>query len=410
MKYFLRLRDESLRENRENGFGANLFYVLCCVILFFVLFLYEKIKMFDYIETGSFSVILIILVMVGIATSVILKENRLNTNLIGKCFLLFLLPVYTLSLMYSLFNPFDSIVRYVMIIMPLLLFMTGYFITLNLNDHAIVFLSAYVVFGCLIAYFVMNYSNSIYYDITRQSASTYSILYMMPFVFCIKKRNIQYFTILLMFVILMMSLKRGGFVAFCLGTTLYLVSLHLRNMNLNKILVVVPVACFLIYAGFWLFEYMDSVTGNLMSARFSDDETGSGRTNIYLDAVSMIMGSSWNEILFGHGWNSFRTMYWGHLPVHNDFLEIVYDHGFYCAIMYLFFWGALLSYAMKMSRLNSFFAPAMWFSLGVFFVNSTVSHIFLEEKHFIIFGLFWGCVSAAFEKESYQNVFLIKKL
>lgn len=375
-----------------------------CVIFFLLMTVYEQNKMFSDVDSGPTSIFALALFIVALLT--LTKGGEWYKSDIGKAFALYLIPVYILSLMHGLFVPLGSMMTHLTIIMPYLFFVAAYQIIHGLNKRSLLFVCSVLMFAYLSFYFLNNNSLNMVKEFTRQTSASYIVLFMLPFALCLKKKLLHYVCFISTFIIMLISLKRGGLIALGLGFVLYSISSRKKEIDLKSVMFYSISIVLIAFVGVSLFNYVNSALSNSITARFVEDQTGSGRSNIYANAIDMIQQSNMFEFIFGHGWCSFEKHYIYHMPAHNDFLEILFDQGCLCGIFYVIFCCTIILFAIKMSKLKSFYAPAMWTSLGIFFVNSTISHVLIYEHFFMIFGLFWGSIVAVFEKEQVESALM----
>lgn len=375
-----------------------------CIVFFLFMTVYEQNKMFSDVDSGPTSIFALALFIIALLT--LTKGGLWYRNDIGKAFALYLIPVYILSLMHGLFVPLGSMMTHLTIIMPYLFFVFAYQIIHGLNKISFLFVCAVLMFAYLSFYFLNNNSLNMVKEFTHQTSASYIVLFMLPFALCSKKRLLHYVCFVSTFIIMLISLKRGGLIALGLGFVLYSISSRKKEIDLKSVLLYSISMLLIVFVGVSLYNYVNSALSNSITARFAGDLTGSGRSNIYANAIDMIQQSNAFEFIFGHGWCSFEKYYIGHMPAHNDFLEILFDQGLLCGLFYVLFCCSIVHFAIKMSKLKSFYAPAMWTSLGIFFVNSSISHVLIYEHFFMIFGLFWGCIVAVFEKEQVESALM----
>lgn len=358
---------------------------------------------------SSNTIIILVLSLMAVAGFVFFKQP-LSRSLISKRFCYLMVFICFIVFFHSLFVPLTPRNLYLFIPLPLLLFYYFRVITQSLQKDSIILWSITVVFLLLVLYFFTNYYANVDYDTEHQQNGSYLILYLFPFLLCHKNTLIRFLFIGVILVVVVFSLKRGGFVALVSALAVYFwisqVSFKSRKKRYLGYLILVIV----VFAIFGTIQYLNDnvLDGLLMNRIESMDETGgAGRLDIYSYYLSFISKDSVVNWIVGHGWyGSIRSGTIG-FTCHNDFLEAFIDFGVFGFLLYASFFMALFKYTLKLIKVKHPYAPAMGASVAIFFVNSMVSHILIYPKCFIVFALFWGFVvsSTSMIKEYQHNNF-----
>ena len=310
-----------------------------------------------------------------------------------ECLIIFF--VYEHSLFYSL----DSSSFYLSIPLPLFLFVFSYNITIEKDVNFLPIISVFMVSVYSIV-FLSNHNTDIY-ELLSVDSGSYTILYYLPILLCLKNKFLRWGSVLLCFITVLLSFKRGGIICLISGLYVYIMICVITGTNwiqrIKRLCVsIVPLA--LIVVGLF---YINEYYGDLIFNRFSQvQETGgSGRNVIFVHVWEMISSSSWFELLVGHGWNTvLRDNYMG-FSAHNDFLECIYDCGVITFIAYLALYINLVRLMLDLLKRNSIYAAPLAASIVMFLTNSLVSHILLYDWHFITFAMFWGYIVACDDKQ-----------
>jgi len=278
-----------------------------------------------------------------------------------------------------------------MIFLPVLLMLTTffYFSAVELKDYHVIII--FFIFVCLSYNYFINrtYIYSQLVDENFTSSAAYSVLYFTPIVLSINIKWIRALVIITTTIVLLLSFKRTGILAFFVAMFLYLLIINKNKIDKYKnINVFVYMVIGIILLGYIMHDF-DS---KFVVERFEDLSTdgGSGRVYIYNKIINLIYNSDIISILFGHGWDAVSRV--NGMPAHNDFLEIIYDFGFIVFIIYVSFVCKLFKYTYKLYKLNNEFIGPMVVSLVIFVVNSMFSHILLYPEYMYPFALFWGGV------------------
>ena len=340
---------------------SRIYYVLLTMVLITYIFFFSKIKI-----KGRFLTSLFLL-------------------LVGTYFLLFV---------HSAFYPLLSNAFYVIALLPLLMlvFMTS--IATEIDEK--IFNNVFVLVFVLLVYFYMqSYDVRVEALYALTSSSAYVILYFLPFVLCGNSKVVKYIAIIATVVVILLSYKRAGIVSLAVALVLYsVVDGLVREDNGNKksrksgffMLALLCIVCYMVFMG------IEGENDNRLMSRFQSisEDKGSGRLDVYVCTWNMIMESDIVGLLFGHGWNSVLRDSPLKLSAHNDLLEVVYDYGLFVASIYIYMICQLVSYAKRLIKEQSRFAPAFCVSVVTFIINSMVSHILLYSNYMSVFTAFWA--------------------
>lgn len=217
----------------------------------------------------------------------------------------------------------------------------------------------------------------------------YYVLFAYPMVLLSGKRLPKIVATILMFIIIFLSLKRGGILAMTVGFVLY-VLLSSKINAARKIIVTVAAGVILLFALPKINEY----TNGSLQVRYEftqnqgDDE---GRAMMYPLVWKAVWSSSFDEIVMGHGNNAVvnDAVVFGN-AAHNDYLEFLYDYGIIGLILLLLYQFRLYGVTRKSYKDDRFFFPAV-FALSCIIVLSMVSIVY-SFYYFLLIIPFW-CVT-----------------
>lgn len=328
------------------------------------------------------------------------RNNMLHTKLL-KRYAVATIVVYVITVFWSLFHVLPTRNVYGYFILPFFAFMFMSVITRIINNDNIIIYSMYIVGVLLAVFYFINYRNNIFYDVGRQSNTSYTVLYFLPIMLCVRNKLLRYFALVITVFAIMFSLKRGGFIALIVGVAVFFyinqISLKAKRLKVGGWLGIIIVA---IIGYYLIIKINSSLIDNLMFDRMNDMQNtgGSGREDIYMDVLHLIGTENFGNFMFGNGWCATMSDTYYRLTAHNDFLEVLYDFGIVAFVFYIMFIVELFRLTRLLIKNKSIYAPAMGASLAIFLVNSMVSHIWIYCQYLLIFAVFWGFINAIEKK------------
>lgn len=235
--------------------------------------------------------------------------------------------------------------------------------------------------------------NQLFVEDEFRTSANYIFLYLGPLLFLSNNKLIKYGSMIIVTVLLVTSLKRGGMI--CLGfgfISYYIVNEMIQKKSdiITKALKLGAIFIFFVIVAVYANEKMGGVIFERFASILSDK--GSGRDKVYKATFDLIINTDFTSFLFGHGWNSVVLKSKANLSAHNDLLEVLYDFGVFALLLYLFVWIELVKYFRSMIRRNSKYAPVMAFTIVSFLVNSMVAHVLLYPSYIASFAIVWGYI------------------
>ena len=388
----------------------NRLYTLVLIVIAASIYLLERNYMFGEDVVGEEAVTSTIyigsLLLFSFLAVLLSWQQPCIKSKFSRRFTSLMIITYVMSLLFSLAHPFESRNTYFFIILPLLIFYSTS--SLDLSKYGELFLWLMTVVAALLwLFYFLNYSNNILYDAERQYNGSYAVLYFLPFLLCHKSNVLRWVSIAMIVFIVMISLKRGGFIAVIVAVAVYFLvtffSLPGRRFGIGHLLILLGA----IFGLFYLVQYINGVVLNdLLLQRMIDIEAGagSGRIDIYTKYLHFIQSDSILHLIFGHGWQGSIIDSGIDATCHNDFLEVFVDFGIIGFIAYIAFWISLLKLCVKMVRNRHEYAPAMSASVALFFVNSMVAHIIIYTWYLILFAAFWGYIVSNLNSTAPSNL------
>lgn len=381
------------------------------IVLSLLLFILEQGEMFaGRLDDEPEFVILnyLIVAVLGITGFVMLfnPEKKPKDNF-SKIFVVSTIVIYIITLLWSLFYVLPQRNVYGYSLMPLMMYLYMISFIRNNGNREFVIFFMFILTSLLSLYFFANYYNNISYDITQQYNASYTILFFLPFMLCARSRIIRFMAIGLVLMAIMFSLKRGGLISLAVGLSayFYINQVSIRGRQL-KLLGWILMFVLLIAVAWAIIEINNNYLNDMMFSRIDDiQETGgSGRADLYIYYINEIFNGDVFTFLFGHGWGGTMRANYLHLTAHNDFIEVFYDFG----IVGFSFYIMLIFNMIKVCRIfikdKYEYAPAMGASIGIFFVNSMVSHIWIYYKYLVVFAMFWGFVISSYYMKNLKKV------
>lgn len=226
-------------------------------------------------------------------------------------------------------------------------------------------------------------------------SSVYYLLFLLPFLFLEKKKIYKIIGFFIIFIAILLSVKRTGIIALVIFLIIYYYinnkqkQKSTRDIIKNVLLTSVVVA--IIGAGlYWIIQNYD--IDIIIKLQNMSEDGGSGRTEVWGEVISMIIHSNPIALLFGHGFNSVYYDSVIGLSAHSDFLEVIYDYGILGFLMYMKLWFYLFTNGIKLYKRKSAYAPVFLASLGMAFFFSLTSHLIIYPTYFLFLCLFWGSV------------------
>lgn len=311
---------------------------------------------------------------------------------IVKTLTLFFLTTYIVSIVFSLCNSFGGRFMYGSLLLPFTIFWFFYLFIQNYsNMRFIITVISIVILVLIYTYFqtiniAQNYSGN-----ETSMNSSYFVMYMLPFLLCVKNKIIKYALIITVLIVVFSSLKRTGTIAVVLAVLGYFyVNFIIKGKkNSNTILFVALISMIM-----YIITTADVFSDSFLITRFQNilEDQGSGRVDVWKDTWSMIKESSISKLVFGHGFNQVVVNSPIGLSAHNDFLEVLYDYGLLIFGIYLTIYFQLAKFVNVLIKQKSEYAAPMAASCLLFLIGTVLSHIVLYTYYLIMFAMFWGLV------------------
>ncbi len=210
-----------------------------------------------------------------------------------------------------------------------------------------------------------------------QMVVSYFTLYMLPLIMLTSGKKTRVVFIILTMLVLTVSMKRGGLVAFACGLVAYGVVYILSSKKIRAGMIIAGIVFFALFAG--LFIALGTSEESNVIERFEgmENDEGSGRISVWKTTIRMIVSSDPATFVIGHGYDKVYEDSPLSLSAHNDFLEVTYDYGLVGLVLYLCAGLLLFRMVALLVKRKSGDAPAAAMFFTVYFILSMISHIII---------------------------------
>ena len=214
----------------------------------------------------------------------------------------------------------------------------------------------------------------------------YFVLAVMPlglFVLRRKSMLIQSAWMIIVFALVLYSLKRGDILACSLSIIVFFLAKYLQGKNVRAgsiFLLIVTIA-----VGAILINQMME-TSELFQQRLDATREGDTSEREYALYFAYYMDAPLYNKVFGFGFNGTENLsFWGH-RAHNDWLEFLIGEGLFGAIPYLILFVTLLRYSLR-KMTSSETRPILLVIMVIWLVKSFFSMFFFSTPTIMIFIL-----------------------
>jgi hypothetical protein len=379
---------------------------ILAIALFLLLYGYVCGNMFaGNLEKNSsnsviFPLAIFALSLVGVGFNVVTRNKIINTNSL----LVLLVLVFTLINLNQ--SPVSTTRRYIELLIPATFSIFIFKFCSNLYKIELIEKLAFFLLVAVFVFFIISYqhfSNELVLNLEKASSfNTYSCLYLLPLVLCNRNTLFRIGGLLLVFVSVLLSLKRGGIICFSLALVTFFLYEYYRRNKLFNIKIILLIILVIWFGLFILNKY--GISENL-TVRFSalEDLQSLSRSYIYSTLWAEIQQFDFVSILFGRGWNAVITHTKIGFSAHNDFLEFLYDYGIitFIVLVSLVIQLMRLTY-LEIRRLSPFAGPLLAM-LIILLVNSNISHIFFYDYNYVLFSITWALIISKIRLSNISN-------
>lgn len=390
--------------------GIDLMDIMVVLSLVNILYLYLKLVWFGTTGGTWFSLEPSTIIMPLVTGYVILHCCGKKNFVLTKFWFLIVLYLFYASLVtflsfnYSLYGFLFAFIDITYWVCTLYLFYT-YTFQRGMNNK--IFQFAACLFVLLVVLFMHRFSFyksfEDYADTTLLLNNVYYILFLLPFMLLSKKEFWQYLSFGAAFVAVVLSQKRGALIILAICFVLW-VLLSQKNKSFSKkmkmlfwVFVFGTIACY--FLSYITITYDLSVTERLMSLFNGEDQTGSGRSDIWMEYFQVLKNDGLLSIFGrGHVANDVSPEY-SHLTwAHNDILQITFDYGYVGAIMFLGIAIGLFNKWREMQKSGYEYSLLFLISLLTAFINSIFSMCFIYPQWILMNVVLWGVLLGDFDR------------
>ncbi len=157
----------------------------------------------------------------------------------------------------------------------------------------------------------------------------FSLIVFAPFLFLLKNKKLVVFLLILMLMFTVFSQKRSAIISLSLSV---IIAINIYFINVSKIKVIIGTFSFIILSFLIVRRIGESEYVSAIVNRFNNDGDN-GRNTIIDNSLNQFYSSdNLIDFLFGFGYAA--TTKNNGIPIHNDFLEILYDFGIFAFLIY----------------------------------------------------------------------------
>lgn len=243
---------------------------------------------------------------------------------------------------------------------------------------------------------------------TAMISTAYYPMMLLPFVLLNKNIIIRWGLIVLTFITILLSSKRGGFIALFLGLATYYYVSYVSQRSIARKIFSILCGVFILFLLINFTEYYVALNDLTILERLSyvDEDGGSGRDVVWKHTWSMITNSSIPQLLFGHGFNAVYSDSVLKLSAHNDFLEIIYDYGFVGLLLFITLYIKLWHYYKKIKDTMPDVAGPFAASIIIALSISMVAHLVIHPILFMFLCMFWGfCIAECDKRQDILDIY-----
>lgn len=173
----------------------------------------------------------------------------------------------------------------------------------------------------------------------------FALIVYFPFVLMMEKNTIlKTILFVLLLIVAVLSFKRSIIIGVLVCSLVYVLFSYTERKKLFSKWYFWLLLVGIIVSGYYIY----GIVSETILYRFDrlEEDGGSGRDYIYKLIISSVQQSNWQEVLFGHGYQSVRTIN-NLMLAHNDLLQLLYDFGIIGMCLYLFFLLSMIILAIK---------------------------------------------------------------
>ena len=303
----------------------------------------------------------------------------------------------------SVRNLGDSIMWIAVLILAYVIGYKNYDTLYNSRWIALTIPIYYVLFVAVRAYFVLNPE-----DTALRSTAYYPLL-LLPFALMLKRKWLMWILVCIIFLSVVLSSKRAGFIAFIGSLVVYAYStITVSGRGIGSKIKYLLVFILVGFLGFQIFNNYIASNDITLLERLGTlrEDGGSGRDELYAYTLDLLLRSDFISLMFGHGFNTVVHYSEYELSAHTDFLETPFDYGIIGMIVYVVFYFRLYKYYKKLKYYNTNYAPVFLSTMFITLVLSAFAHLIIYPTHFLFFCMYWGFVMGECDRNNNKRCYV----
>lgn len=390
--------------SKRNNKNICIIFVLLCIGFLFKI---RNTVNTPYLTGGSggiWNIVTIIIYALWIKNLIDTKKVVLNSTAV-------------FAFLYSYFAFFNALINmgnfsvsYIYNVFTIFYFFIIFSLFKNLSSKAEIFdktYNVYIISGLAISIFVMyhilkhyNMPDNAMYVVT----DVYYALNMMPLVLLSKNKWLKGSGVVVTLTLLILSGKRTGLVALLFGFMCYF--LIMAYCDKDKKIIKAKKNQHYIFK-LVLMSFFVIITFNFLSAKFelnllerlimAVEEGEGGREIIWSAIINAMNEAPISKWIFGHGIKAVTILMGSkNALAHNDYLEILYDFGFFPLVMYICFQISILFKTINLIIKRNPLSANLAFCLVIYLFMSFFSNYVIDATYItynmISIGIIYGTI------------------
>lgn len=290
----------------------------------------------------------------------------------------------------------DVIFSFLMIAYPLCLLL----ILMKISSERRMVKSKIIVFTyyvIAVIYALQMMRSGTYSTAVGSISDAYYVLGLLPFVLVSSERK-QIIPIIVSCIIVFISGKRAGLIAYILMILVYFLSRGLLEKNIKKTIGTIFSLLFISIISIFIFQ---SIVQNFNAGYLNKLEKmiyasdSAGRLERWNWIINTFKSAGVDKWLFGFGRGAVSHMYGGN--AHNDFLEILFNYGLLPCLSYILFYVECIAILVKMKKSNYKYMPQFAMTITYSLVISMFSFYVITPTYITCGMICIGIIYAQFK-------------
>ena len=223
----------------------------------------------------------------------------------------------------------------------------------------------------------------------------YCAIALLPWIFVQASSRMRLLALIIALVAVLLSMKRGAYIAFPCMTLAYIVISSIVENKLFSRLLIFILAVLVLFIGV---RVADKYSDGFVSRRFEYEQLadGSGRREMYGLAWKDISSRNISELVIGTGAGSSIELVG--TGIHNEWLEFLFTYGIIGLVLYAFLIWNMLRKSYLLFKHKSPVAPSAGMICVLYIILSLISTGYGGYVGFLLFG-FWGYIEGYISSE-----------